>query len=193
MRTARIERTTRETEIVVELNLDGTGDADIRTGVGMFDHLLTAFAHHGLIDLSITTNGDLEIDEHHTVEDTAIVLGQAIDAALGDRTGITRFADVSLPMDDALATVALDAGGRPYSQIDIAFNAAMIGTLGTQMVPHALMSLITNARFNVHLGVTGANDHHMAEAAFKALARATRIACEIDPRRTGVPSTKGVI
>lgn len=193
MRTATIERKTNETDIRVSLNIDGTGTTNIDTGVGMFDHLLTAFGHHGLFDLEITTKGDLEIDEHHTVEDTAIVLGQAIDSALGDRSGITRFADVSLPMDDALAIVALDAGGRPHSTLDLTFNAPMIGALGTQMIPHALESLITNARLTVHLTVTGQNDHHMAEAAFKALARATRLACEIDPRRSGIPSTKGVL
>lgn len=193
MRTATIERKTNETDIRVTVNIDGTGATVVDTGVGMFDHLLTAFGHHGLFDLEITTRGDLEIDEHHTVEDTAIVLGQAIDSALGDRSGITRFANVALPMDDALAVVALDAGGRPYSDLDLTFNAPMIGALGTQMVPHALESLISNARLNVHLTVTGSNDHHMAEAAFKALGRATRLASEIDSRRSGIPSTKGVL
>lgn len=193
MRTATIERTTNETTIEIHLNIDGTGRTNVATGVGMFDHLLTAFGHHGLFDLDIRTEGDLEIDEHHTVEDTAIVLGQAFDEALGDRSGITRFADVSLPMDDALAIVALDAGGRPYSRLDLTFTAPMIGSLGTQMVPHALESLISHARMNVHLTATGSNDHHVAEAAFKALARAMRLACELDRRRTGIPSTKGVL
>ncbi|MCL1593431.1 MAG: imidazoleglycerol-phosphate dehydratase HisB [Actinomycetia bacterium] len=192
-RQAMIERKTSETDIRMHLVIDGSGATAINTGIGMFDHLLTAFGHHGLFDLEITTVGDLHIDEHHTVEDTAIVLGEAFDAALGDRSGITRFADVSLPMDETLANVALDAGGRPYSVLDIAFGAPSMGALGTQMIPHALESFITHARFNVHLSAVGRNDHHIAEAAFKALARATRLACEIDPRRTGIPSTKGTL
>ena len=192
-RQAIVERKTSETDVRIDLTIDGTGRTAIDTGIGMFDHLLTAFGHHGLFDLEITTVGDLHIDEHHTVEDTAIVLGQAFDKALGTRSAITRFADVSLPMDETLARAAIDAGGRPYGVLDLAFGAPTMGALGTQMIPHALESFITHARFTVHLSVAGRNDHHMAEAAFKALARATRLACEIDPRRTGIPSTKGTL
>jgi imidazoleglycerol-phosphate dehydratase len=190
-RTATVTRTTKETTIEITVDLDGTGAADVSTGVGMYDHLLTSFAHHAMIDLSVHTEGDLHIDEHHTVEDTALVLGSAIDEALGDRSGITRFASVSVPMDEALATCALDAGGRPYAVLDLAFGGDRIGTLGTQMVPHALESLIRNSRSTVHLTAWGANDHHIAEAAFKSLGIALREAAARDPRRRGVPSTKG--
>lgn len=190
-RTARVERTTRETRVEVQLNLDGTGRAAVATGVGFFDHLLTALAHHGLVDLEIATEGDLEIDEHHTVEDTALVLGQAFAEALGDRAGIVRYADATVPMDEALATAAVDVGGRPYAVLDLPFTADRIGMLGTQMIPHALEALARTAGFTIHLTARGRNDHHVAEAAFKALARALRGAVAVDPRREGVPSTKG--
>lgn len=192
-RTATISRVTSETDISVELNIDGTGETRIDTGVGMYDHLLTSFGLHGSFDLDIRTVGDLHIDEHHTVEDTAIALGEAFDAALGDRSGITRFADVRLPMDESIASVAIDAGGRSYSALSLPFIAPSIGTLGTQMIPHALEAFASSARMTVHITVEGRNDHHMAEATFKALARALRGACALDPRRTGVPSTKGVL
>lgn len=192
-RTATISRVTSETDVRVELNIDGTGVTRIDTGLGMYDHVLTSFGLHGAFDLEIRTVGDLHIDEHHTVEDTAIALGEAFDRALGDRRGITRFADVRLPMDDSIASVAIDAGGRSYSVLSLPFIAPSIGTLGTQMIPHALEAFASSARMTMHITVEGLNDHHMAEATFKALARALRSACELDPRRAGVPSTKGVL
>ena len=190
-RFARIERTTRETRVDVSLELDGTGEAVVATGVGFFDHLLTSLAHHGVFDLQVTTEGDLEIDDHHTVEDTALVLGRAFAQALGDRAGIVRYGDASVPMDEALATAVVDAGGRPYAVLDLVFSADRIGALSTQMIPHALEAFARNAGFTLHLTARGQNDHHVAEAAFKALARALRAAVADDPRRDGVPSTKG--
>jgi imidazoleglycerol-phosphate dehydratase len=192
-RTATVSRVTSETKVQVELNIDGTGVTQINTGVGMYDHLLTSFGLHGSFDLEIRTVGDLHIDEHHTVEDTAIALGEAFDVALVDRSGITRFADVRVPMDEAIASVAIDAGGRSYAALSLPFIAPSIGSLGTQMIPHALEAFAASARMTMHIAVEGRNDHHIAEAAFKALARALRGACQLDPRRTGVPSTKGVL
>ena len=192
-RVATITRKTAETDVAVTVDLDGTGAADIDTGVGMFDHLLTAFAHHSMIDVTIRTVGDLHIDEHHTVEDTALVLGSAIDEALGDRSGIARYADARVPMDEALASCVVDVGGRPYAVLDLAFVGERMGTLGTQMIPHALESLARTSRTTLHVGATGRNDHHIAEAAFKAYAVAMRRAISLDPRRSGVPSTKGVL
>ena len=192
-RTATVSRVTNETDVSVELNIDGTGVTQIDTGVGMYDHLLTALGLHGSFDLQIRTVGDLHIDEHHTVEDTAIALGEAFDIALGERTGITRFSDVIVPMDEAIASVAIDAGGRSYSVFSLPFIATSIGTLGTQMISHALEAFASSARMTMHIAVEGQNDHHMAEATFKALARALRGSCEPDSRRTGVPSTKGVL
>jgi imidazoleglycerol-phosphate dehydratase len=192
-RVATITRKTTETDVTVSIDLDGTGAADIDTGVGMFDHLLTALAHHSLIDMTVHTVGDLHIDEHHTVEDTALVLGSAIDEALGERSGIARYADASVPMDEALATCVIDAGGRPYAVLALEFTGERMGTLGTQMIPHALESLARTSRSTIHLRASGRNDHHVAEAAFKALAVALRAAVAIDPRRTGVPSTKGIL
>ncbi len=190
-RAAHIERSTSETEVIVDLNLDGIGSADIRTGVGMLDHLLTSFAHHSLIDMNITTDGDLEIDDHHTVEDTMLVLGTAIDKALGDRTGITRYGDALVPMDEALSTVAIDFGGRPYAVVDIPFRADRIGELSTQLIDHGIEAFARTARVTLHVTASGRNDHHIAEATFKALARATCEAIARDPRRIGIPSTKG--
>ncbi|MEN8239277.1 MAG: imidazoleglycerol-phosphate dehydratase HisB [Actinomycetota bacterium] len=192
-RTASIARKTRETDVRIDLTLEGTGVTNIGTGVGMYDHLLTSFGVHGLFDLDIETVGDLHIDEHHTVEDTAIALGEAFDVALGDRSGITRFASATLPMDESLATVAIDLGGRAYALVDTPFIAPSIGKLGTQMIPHALEALAASARMTMHVTATGRNDHHIAESVFKALARSMREACEIDPRRRGIPSTKGVL
>ena len=192
-RTASIARKTRETDVRVELALEGTGVANIDTGVGMYDHLLTSFGVHGLFDLDVTTVGDLHIDEHHTVEDTAIAMGEAFEVALGDRSGITRFASCALPMDESLATVAIDLGGRAYTVLDIPFIAPSIGTLGTQMIPHALEAFAASARMTIHVSASGRNDHHIAESVFKALARCMRQACELDPRRQGIPSTKGIL
>lgn len=190
-RSAEEYRKTRETEVRVRVDLDGSGDTDISTGVGFYDHLLTSFAHHAMIDVHAETTGDLEVDEHHTVEDTALVLGAAIDVSLGDRAGISRFGEATIPMDEAVARVALDAGGRPFSVVDIEFHGERIGALSTQMIPHAIESLARTARLTVHVAAHGRNDHHTAEAVFKALGRALRAAVSIDPRRTGVPSTKG--
>ncbi len=190
-RVARVERKTLETEVRLELTLDGSGAAAISTGVGFYDHLLQSLTHHGLFDLTVETIGDLEVDEHHTVEDTALVLGQAFAEALGDRSGITRFGTASVPMDEALATVTIDIGGRPYAVIDLELTADRIGALGTQMIPHALEAFARTAGATLHVTATGRNDHHVAEAAFKALALALRRAVEVDPRRAGIASTKG--
>ena len=192
-RASRVERTTTETKVIVEVDLDGTGRGTIETGVGMFDHLLTAFAHHSLIDIVVSTQGDLEIDDHHTVEDTMLVLGSAIDDALGDREGIARYGNAVVPMDEALATAAIDLGGRPYATLNIPLRADRIGELSTQLIDHAIESFARTARTTVNITTTGRNDHHVAEATFKALARATRMAVELDPRRQGVPSTKGIL
>ena len=192
-RRATVVRTTKETDVEITIDLDGSGATDIATGVGIYDHLLASFAHHGMLDLTVRTEGDLHVDEHHTVEDTALVLGSAIDEALGDRSGIARFASASAPMDEALASCVIDAGGRPYAVFDLRFVAERIGTMGTQMIPHALESLIRMSRSTVHLTAAGANDHHIAEAAFKAYGIALRGAVALDPRRVGIPSTKGTL
>ncbi len=184
-------RTTRETSIRIELVLDGTGQANVHTGVGFYDHLLSSLAHHALFDLSVEATGDLEVDEHHTVEDVALTLGEALSEALGDRAGLTRFGDASVPMDEALATAVVDLSGRPYAVLDLAFRGERIGELSTQLVEHALEAFARTAGATLHLRASGRNDHHVAEAAFKALARALRAAAAIDPRRFGVPSTKG--
>jgi len=190
-RRVRVTRKTRETDITIALDIDGSGKPDIRTGVGFYDHLLGSFAHHGLFDLEIRCAGDLEVDEHHTVEDVALVLGAAFAEALGDRAGIRRFGDSSVPMDEALATAVIDFGGRPYAVIDLPFRGERAGTLPLQLVDHALESFARTAGATLHLRGSGRNDHHLGEAAFKALGRAVRIACEADPRRAGVASTKG--
>lgn len=190
-RQARIERTTRETTVKISLDLDGSGVADVETGVGFFDHLLTSLATHSLIDLEVKTVGDLVIDDHHTVEDTSLALGQALSEALGDRAGIVRFGDARVPMDEALADCVLDLSGRAWAKIDLELRQPTIGNLSTQNLSHALSALAGAAGITLHLTATGANDHHVAEAAFKALARALRRAVEIDPRRRGVPSSKG--
>jgi len=191
-RRVSVARRTRETDIAVTLDLDGTGTADVRTGVGFLDHLLASFAHHGLFDLAVRATGDLEVDEHHTVEDVAIVLGAALAESLGDRAGIVRFGEASVPMDEALATAVVDVGGRPYATVDLPFRGEHIGALPTQLVEHALEAFARTSGTTLHLRGTGRNDHHLAEAAFKALARALRAAVAEDPRRAGaVPSTKG--
>ena len=190
-RKASLQRKTRETDVTVSLDLDGTADVTVSTGVGFYDHMLTAFGHHALFDLSVATEGDLHVDEHHTVEDTALVLGSAIADALGDRAGIRRYGSATVPMDEALASAVVDIGGRPYAVIDLPFTTERIGSLGTQMIPHAIEALARTAGATIHLTATGKNDHHIAEAAFKALAYAVRFAVEVDPRRQGVASTKG--
>jgi imidazoleglycerol-phosphate dehydratase len=190
-RTAQRTRNTRETQIRVSVDLDGSGEARIATGVGFYDHLLTSLAHHSLIDVAVEATGDLEVDEHHTVEDVAITLGEALTEALGDRAGIVRFGDASVPMDEALATCALDLSGRAYAVLDLSFHGDRIGALSTQLVEHALESFARAAGATLHLRASGRNDHHVAEAAFKALARSLRAAVAQDPRRTGIASTKG--
>jgi imidazoleglycerol-phosphate dehydratase len=190
-RRVTVTRRTRETDVTITLDLDGTGTASIATGVGFYDHLLTSLAHHGLFDLEIRASGDLDVDEHHTVEDVALVLGAALAEALGDRAGIRRFGEAQAPMDESLAAAVVDVGGRPYAIVDLPFRGERVGELPLQLVEHALEAFARTAGATLHLRGTGRNDHHLAEAAFKALARALRAACERDPRRSGVASTKG--
>ena len=190
-RRANVSRQTRETQVAISLDLDGGGTASIETGVGFFDHLLSSLAHHGLFDLEVRTQGDLDVDEHHTVEDTALVLGAAFAEALGDRAGIVRFGDATVPMDEALATAVVDIGGRPYAVVELPFRGERVGELPLQLVEHAIEAFARTAGATIHVRGSGRNDHHLAEAAFKALGRALRAACEADPRRRGVASTKG--
>lgn len=190
-RRAERVRETKETRIAVSVDLDGDGTAAVSTGVGFYDHLLTSLAHHSLIDIEIAATGDLEIDDHHTVEDVALALGGAISDALGDRAGITRFGAARVPMDESLAQCALDLSGRPFAVIDLPFRGERMGELSTQMVEHALISFAQACGATLHVDARGRNDHHLAEAAFKALARALRMAVAPDPRRSGVASTKG--
>lgn len=190
-RTGERVRETRETRVTVSVDLDGSGEAAIATGVGFYDHLLSSLSHHSLIDIEINAVGDVETDDHHTVEDVALALGGAISDALRDRAGIARFGAARVPMDESLAQCALDLSGRPYAVIDLPFRAERMGELSTQMVEHALHSFAQASGATLHLDGTGRNDHHLAEAAFKALARALRMAVTPDPRRSGVASTKG--
>ena len=190
-RNVRVRRTTRETTIEIALGLDGTGRAVIATGIGFYDHLLGSLTLHGLFDIEIRSQGDLEVDEHHTVEDVALVLGAAFNEALGDRAGIRRFGQGAVPMDESLATAVIDVGGRPYAVIDLPFRGERIGGLPLQLVDHALEAFARTAGATLHLRGSGRNDHHLGEAAFKALGRALREACEPDPRRSGIASTKG--
>jgi len=190
-RRVTVSRRTRETDITLTLDLDGTGLTDVRTGVGFYDHLLGSFAHHGLFDLSVGVTGDLDVDEHHTVEDVALVLGGALAEALGDRAGICRFGEASVPMDEALATAVVDVGGRPYAVVDIPFRGERVGALPTQLVEHALEAFARTSGTTLHLRASGRNDHHVTEASFKALGRALRAAVAPDVRRSGAASTKG--
>ncbi len=193
MRTARIERKTLETSIEIKLNLDGSGKYEISTGVGFLDHMLTAVSVHGLFDLSVKAEGDLHIDTHHTIEDTAIVLGKAFDQALGDRKGINRVGHAYVPMDEALGFVALDISGRPYTTFQATWATPTIGQFPTDLVEHFFETFAVHARITLYATVNGRNDHHKAEALFKALTRALKTAVEIDPRRVGVASTKGTL
>ena len=186
-----LRRATRETTVELTLDLDGSGAAEIATGIGFFDHLLGSLAHHGLLDLTVRATGDLHVDDHHTVEDVSLVLGAAIAEALGDRASIQRFGDASVPMDESLATAVVDVGGRPYAVIDLPFRAERAGTLTLQNVEHALEAFAQAGGITLHLNGVGRNDHHLAEAAFKALGRAIRAATAPDPRRHGLASTKG--
>ncbi len=193
-RRGTVTRRTRETTIDVELSVDGSGRTDIATGVGFLDHMLHALAFHGLLDLRLRCDGDLDVDEHHTVEDCGLALGQALDRALGDRSGIRRFADAAAPLDEALARCTLDLGGRGVSRLDLALSGQPVGGIAASLFPHLLDSFARSGRLNLHLEAAGEDDHHVVEAAFKALARALRVACEADPRRRGgLPSTKGAL
>lgn len=193
MRTSTISRQTSETQIEIQLDLDGTGMHNISTGVGFLDHMLTHLAVHGLFDLTVQATGDLQIDVHHTVEDVALTLGQAFDQALGDRKGIVRMGDCFAPMDETLAHVAIDLSGRPYAIVQAEWHTPYVGNIPTTLFPHFLESFAVTARCNLHARVLyGRDDHHQAEALFKAWARALDIATQIDPRRAGsIPSTKG--
>jgi len=194
-RTATVSRKTGETDIEIALNLDGTGQANVQTGVGFLDHMLHALARHARFDLTVRASGDLHIDEHHTVEDVGIVLGRAIAEALGNRTGITRMGHAIVPMDEALALVAVDFGGRGYFVFDGEFRTDRIGQVTTTLIPHFFESLAHEGKLNLHARLlAGADDHHKAEALFKALARALDMAVHRDERLAGqVPSTKGTL
>jgi imidazoleglycerol-phosphate dehydratase len=193
-RMTTIERKTSETDIRLSLNLDGRGQHQIATGVGFLNHMLRHLALHALFDLTISATGDLEIDAHHTVEDVAIVLGKALDRALAERVGIQRMGSAYVPMDEALAFVAVDLSGRAYSVIQVQWHNPAIGQMPTSLVDHFLESLATHARMNLHARVEcGRDDHHQAEALFKALGRALRAAVALDERRSGVASTKGTL
>ncbi|WP_026370652.1 imidazoleglycerol-phosphate dehydratase HisB [Kallotenue papyrolyticum] len=194
-RSATIERITKETQVRLTLNLDGSGQATVSTGVGFFDHMLDHLARHGQFDLSVQCAGDLHIDEHHTVEDVAICLGQAIDRALGERAGIVRTAHAFVPMDEALCFAAIDISGRPYAVVDAEFGSDRIGGLATDLIWHIFESIAVHARLTAHLRVHyGRNDHHKCEGLFKAFARALDAATRIDERLKGaIPSTKGVL
>ncbi len=194
MRQARIERKTRETQIDLELGLDGSGASEVDTGIGFLDHMLTLLAGHGLFDLSVRARGDLHIDEHHTAEDVCICLGRAVDQALGDRGGIVRTAHAYVPMDETLARVVVDLGGRPYCVFDAAFDTPQLGQLSTNLLFHLFESIAIHGRMNLHAAILyGRNDHHKAEGLFKALARALDAATRLEDRRAGVPSTKGTL
>lgn len=191
-RRASITRTTKETDITVALKLDGTGKSDIHTGIGFFDHMLEGFARHGLFDLTVQVKGDLQVDGHHTVEDTGIVLGQAIAQAIGDKKGIRRYGFFILPMDDALALSAVDLCGRPYFEFECDFPTPMIGELDSQLIREFFYAVSYSAAMNLHLKImSGLNSHHMAEAMFKAFAKALDMAVGRDERIDGVLSTKG--
>ena len=191
-RTATVSRKTGETDITITLELDGTGTVDVRTGVGFFDHMLNAFGRHGLFDLTVRAEGDTWVDDHHTVEDVGIVLGQAFCEALGAKEGIRRFADVAIPMDEALVMAAIDISGRGECFWDVPICVEKVGSFDTQLGHEFFAGLARDAGVTLHLReLAGENGHHILEAAFKAAGRALRLACEPDPRVVGVPSTKG--
>ncbi|WP_338730129.1 imidazoleglycerol-phosphate dehydratase HisB [Haladaptatus sp. DJG-WS-42] len=192
-RSAAVTRETAETDIEVTLGVDGEGESVVDTGIGFFDHMLEAFATHGLFDLTVRCDGDLEIDDHHTVEDVAITLGQAFSEALGDKRGIVRYADRKVPLDEAVASVVVDISGRPYFEFDGEFSQDYIGEFTSHMAEHFAMSLAMNAGLTLHASVTGDNAHHEVEALFKALARSLDDATRVDERRTDTPSTKGAL
>jgi len=190
-RTAAVTRETGESDIEVVLDIDGEGEATVDTGIGFFDHMLHSFAAHGLFDLTVRADGDLEVDDHHTVEDVAITLGRAFDEALGEKRGIRRFADRRVPLDEAVASVVVDISGRPDVEFDGEFSQSTVGEFTSVMARHFLRSLATNAGLTLHAGVEGRNAHHEVEALFKCLAHTLDDATRIDGRRPGIPSTKG--
>lgn len=191
-RKAEVTRTTGETDITVKLELDGSGVCDIDTGVPFFDHMLNAFGRHGLFDLCVRAVGDVEVDAHHTVEDTGIVLGQAFAEALGDKAGITRFADCAIPMDETLVMAAVDISGRGQAYCDLPLPTERVGVFDTELAVEFFYAFARDARLTLHVSeLAGENSHHIIEAAFKAVGRCMRYACECDPRVQGIPSTKG--
>ncbi len=193
-RKARIERKTRETQIAVTIDLDGTGDSKVDTGIGFFDHMLTHLAKHSLCDISVDCQGDLQVDAHHTVEDVGIALGQALAKATGDKAGIARYGAATVPMDEALVMTALDISGRGSLYYALELRKEMIGAFDSELTPEFFRALVTNAGINAHIRqLDGQNGHHIVEAAFKSFARALRQATENDPRIQGVPSTKGTL
>ena len=193
-RTATIHRKTKETDIELTVNLDGEGRFDINTGAGFFDHMLSHVARHGLVDITLKASGDLHVDAHHTVEDVALCLGSAIDEALGDKRGIVRFGSAVVPMENSLAEVAIDLGGRPCFVYNVDYKADKVGDFDIELVEEFLRSVTNTAKMNLHVNVPyGSNNHHTAEAIFKALGRALRQAVAPDPRNSDVPSTKGVL
>lgn len=191
-RRANVARATGETDITVTIDLDGSGVCSIATGIPFFDHMLNAFGRHGLFDLTVHATGDIEVDAHHTVEDTGIVLGQAFTQALGDKAGITRFSDVCIPMDETLVQAAVDISGRGQAYCDLPISTERVGSFDTELAVEFFYAFARDARVTLHVReLAGANSHHIIEAAFKAAGRAMRYACELDPRVNGVPSTKG--
>lgn len=194
MRTASVDRETNETRVTLAINLDGHGQCDVQTGLGFLDHMLTLMASHGLMDVQVSASGDLHIDDHHTAEDVMICLGRAIDQALGNRSGIVRTWHSYVPMDEALALVVVDLGGRPYCVFDADFATPRVGELGTDIIFHLFESLAIHGRMNLHArALYGRNDHHKIESLFKGLGRALCGAWTLDERRLGVPSTKGTL
>ncbi|GIW43567.1 MAG: imidazoleglycerol-phosphate dehydratase [Candidatus Binatia bacterium] len=193
-RVARVHRKTRETDIAVELNLDGRGEAHIATGIPFLDHMLETLARHAFLDLEVRAQGDLHVDQHHTVEDVGLTLGQALREALGDKHGIRRFGHALCPLDEALVQAVVDLSGRPYLSYGLQIRAARVGNFDTELVHDFMLALANQAGMNLHLHQShGRNAHHIIEAAFKALARALDMAKQLDPRATGIPSTKGVL
>ncbi|MQW85671.1 imidazoleglycerol-phosphate dehydratase HisB [Sinorhizobium saheli] len=194
-RTGQVSRKTNETAVSVSVNIDGTGASKISTGVGFFDHMLDQLSRHSLIDMDIKAEGDLHVDDHHTVEDTGIAIGQAIARALGDRRGITRYASIDLAMDETMTRAAVDVSGRPFLVWNVAFTSPKIGTFDTELVREFFQALAQHAGITLHVqNIYGANNHHIAETCFKSVARVLRTATEIDPRQAGrVPSTKGTL
>jgi imidazoleglycerol-phosphate dehydratase len=194
MRTAEISRETSETSIKLSLNIDGSGSRQISTGIGFFDHMLDLFAKHGLFDLSLSVKGDINVDEHHTIEDTGIALGEAFASAVGDKSGISRYSTQFLPMDEALAFASVDFSGRPYLQYSVNCPDEQVGGVGSQIFEEFFRAFAMSAKVTLHISALyGSNSHHIIEAVFKATARALRFALERDPRANGIPSTKGVL